>query len=136
MKNNTKRFLSLALAGTVISGVPVAAVANDEVAGTIQTQESAKEFNYIVKEGDTLGKIAETFFGNAAYYELLAKYNNLEDPGLIFLGDVIVIPETLLELLNVEYGVNTQEELVENNWEADKTYTVKDGDTLYCIVND
>ena len=135
MKNNTKRFLSLALAGTVISGVPVVSVANDEVAGTIQTQESAREFNYIVKEGDTLGKIAEAFFGSAAYYELLAKYNNLDDPSLIFPGDVIVIPETLLELLNVEYDVNTQEELVENNWEADKTYTVKEGDTLYCIVN-
>lgn len=125
MKKNTKRFLSFAVAGTIMAGASTVAHAEaptQEPAVIEQTQE--KTNTYTVKEGDTLGKIAKRFFGSEVYYEQLAQYNHIADPAKIWVGDVIEIPDDLLQLLTVDLY----------DYEHDKTYTVQKGDTLYCIV--
>ena len=49
---------------------------------------------YEVKSGDTLGKIAKEFYGNAMKYPVIFEANKpmLKDPNLIYPGQVLRIP--------------------------------------------
>ncbi|MCP4158119.1 MAG: LysM peptidoglycan-binding domain-containing protein [bacterium] len=47
---------------------------------------------YTVQPGDTLGKIAERFYGDASEYQLIASANNIEDPAVIDVGTELNIP--------------------------------------------
>ena len=130
MKKGAKRFLSFALASTLMAGLPAVAHASDNNTETVVYEDTMLDTtNYIVKEGDTLGKIAEKFYGNAAYWEFLAEYNNMDTPSMIYPGQIVTIPRQLV----VPY-VESQEATVVEAYEADRTYTVQKGDTLYCIV--
>ncbi len=134
MNKGTKRFLSFALASTLVAGLPAVAHAegnnnsNGEEATIEETIASSR--TYIVQEGDTLGKIAERFYGNAALYEQLAKINNIQNPALIFAGQIITIPRDL----TVAYDYQNNEAVVVPAYEEERTYTVKSGDVLDCIV--
>lgn len=68
------------------------------------------DYVYVVKSGDTLSGIASKY--NTSYQEL-AKYNNIENPNIIYIGQEIKIPFTSKE----------------------KTYIVKSGDTLSSIAS-
>jgi LysM repeat protein len=66
---------------------------------------------HIVGPGDTLGKIAKQYYGDAALYERLAKYNGIFNPDIIIDGRIIEIPSKA-ELIGVppeppaeDYGV-------------------------------
>ena len=48
--------------------------------------------SYTVQRGDTLGRIAQRFYGNARQYPLIQRANNISDPGRIWVGQVLVIP--------------------------------------------
>ena len=50
---------------------------------------------YTVKKGDTLSAIARKFYGNANQYHKLATYNNIKNPNIIWIGQVIKIPDKL-----------------------------------------
>jgi LysM repeat protein len=134
MNKGTKRFLSFALASTLVAGLPAVAHAegnnnsNGEEATIEETIASSR--TYIVQEGDTLGKIAERFYGNAALYEQLAKINNIQNPALIFAGQIITIPRDL----TIAYDYQNNEAVVVPAYEEERTYTVKSGDVLDCIV--
>ncbi len=150
MNETTKKVLSVAVAGTVMAGVPVTAYAADNNAQEATVIEETATQNYIVKEGDTLGKIAELFYGNPDYYLALANYNHIKNPALIFPGQIITIPQTLSLQGGLYYDYNCNEiiitgvqEPVQQEAQAvqiydgseDQYYTVKDGDTMYCIVS-
>lgn len=75
-------------------------------------QQTNKETTYTVKAGDTLSGIASKF---GTTYQELARINNIENPNLIYAGQVLKI--------------NTS-----NNEETVQTYTVKRGDTLSSIA--
>lgn len=47
---------------------------------------------YVIQRGDTLGKIAQRFYGDATAYQKLALYNGLTDPNVIAVGQTIEIP--------------------------------------------
>ena len=128
MRNSTKRLLSFALAGTIITGVaPMKASAETNSKEVVQEEvvEEKQPITYTVKKGDTLGNICKKFFGSDVHYPYLAAFNNIEDPSLIYPGQVLYIPDSLAELMTVESPKECEE---------DKTYTVQTGDTLYCIV--
>ncbi len=146
MKRNTKSILSFAMAFAVLTGAHVTAYADGntmEPTAVEQTQDDSVIIHR-VKEGETLGKIAEMYYGNAGYWEILADYNHMDTPSMLFPGDLVRIPRNLLDLYGVEYVAPTQATIVTPvtpvapvypvDCEADKTYTVKEGDTLYCIV--
>jgi len=66
---------------------------------------------HVVRPGDTLGKIAKLYYGDAALYEKLAKYNGIFNPNIIIDGRIIYIPSKA-ELIGVppeppaeDYGV-------------------------------
>ncbi len=48
--------------------------------------------NYTVQPGDTLGKIAAKVYGNAARYTEIAQANDITNPNLISVGQVLKIP--------------------------------------------
>ena len=47
---------------------------------------------YIVKKGDTLGKIAKRELGDAGLFTSIANYNGIGDPERIFVGRRLEIP--------------------------------------------
>lgn len=47
---------------------------------------------YVVKKGDVLWDIAERAYGDGFKWTTIAKANNLENPGLIFSGNELIIP--------------------------------------------
>lgn len=51
--------------------------------------------SYTVKKGDTLSAIARKFYGNANQYQKLATYNNIKNPNIIRIGQIIKIPDKL-----------------------------------------
>jgi len=58
-------------------------------------EEAWESKTYTVKSGDTLGKIAKEFYGNAAKYPKIFEANKpmLTDPNKIYPGQVLRIPE-------------------------------------------
>ncbi len=47
---------------------------------------------YTVQRGDTLGRIAARFYGNARKYPIIQRANNIANPSRIWVGQVLVIP--------------------------------------------
>jgi LysM repeat protein len=59
---------------------------------------SAGDFQYTIKSGDTLSKIAQAFtIGGAAYAAGLANYNGIANPNQISAGAGLLIPQTWLK---------------------------------------
>lgn len=48
--------------------------------------------HYVVKKGDTCGKIAAKFYGNSKKWKLIANANNIRDPKQIKVGRTLTIP--------------------------------------------
>jgi nucleoid-associated protein YgaU len=48
---------------------------------------------YTVAEGDTLFQIAERFYGDGSLFTLIIAANELSDPDLLSVGQVLSIPE-------------------------------------------
>jgi nucleoid-associated protein YgaU len=47
---------------------------------------------YVVKSGDSLSKIAKSYYGNANDYKKIADANNIDDPNKIQAGQQLKIP--------------------------------------------
>ncbi|PNQ74914.1 peptidoglycan-binding protein LysM [Hanstruepera neustonica] len=60
---------------------------------TVEHTEPEAQFHTVVS-GDTLGKIAKTYYGNAMKYPVIFEANKpmLKDPDLIYPGQVLRIP--------------------------------------------
>lgn len=61
-------------------------------------KDESHNLEYIVKSGDTLSKIACDY--NTSWQEL-ARYNNIENPNLIYPGQIIKIPSKDSDLLDL-----------------------------------
>lgn len=62
---------------------------NPSVKEEVTPTPSSSDYEYIVKSGDTLSSIARRY--NTTYQEL-ARYNNIANPNLIYVNQVIKIP--------------------------------------------
>ena len=124
MKDSTKKILSFAVAGTIVAGVPVSVANAENTNDTVIEESNEGVMSYIVECGDTLGCIANRFYGNPDYYQMIADYNGIEDANVLNVGQIIYLP----------YLASTLVEQTSNVVSEDKTYTVKCGDTMFCIV--
>ncbi|GGL76011.1 hypothetical protein GCM10010840_12670 [Deinococcus aerolatus] len=77
------------VSGVDISGLRVATGAK-ELSKEKDTQTG--DTVYTVKAGDTLGAIAQKYYGDVTEYKKLAHYNNISNPDLIKVGQQIRIP--------------------------------------------
>jgi nucleoid-associated protein YgaU len=96
-QNISKRIAALGLAGAPVAAAPsaVAPPAAGVASETATAQAApAQSTFYTVKSGDTLGKIAKQFYGNAAKYPLIFEANTpmLSDPDKIYPGQSLRIP--------------------------------------------
>lgn len=64
---------------------------NTRTSDTVQKQDS-----YTVKSGDTLSGIARDCYGDASLYQKLADYNSIKNPNLIYIGQIIQLPDKSL----------------------------------------
>jgi LysM repeat protein len=57
---------------------------------------------YIVQYGDTLSRIAERKLGRANRWPEIARLNHLQNPNLIFAGEILRLPDTLSGVLGTD----------------------------------
>lgn len=77
------------VSGVDISGLRVAAGAKEL---SKEKDQDSGDTVYTVQSGDTLGAIAQKYYGDAAQYKKIAHYNNISNPDLIKVGQQIKIP--------------------------------------------
>ncbi len=87
---------------------------------------------YTVKEGESLWSIAEKLYGSGYNWIDLASANKLQDPGLIFTGDKLVVPNVKPRI--VENNIVTTQTAVSTTPITGKSYTVVKGDCLWTIA--
>lgn len=73
---------------------------------------------HVVKKGDTLTGISQKYYGTITLYDELARYNDIENPNVIRVGQIINIPDRKYLYDIVDY------------------YEVKKGDTLWKIAGE
>ena len=125
---NKKQILSFALASAIVAGTPAVSASADFKNGLPAYVDSlADEDSYTVQLGDNLGYISTLYFGTPKYYSELAEYNHIQNPALIYEGQIIRIPEDMKSLF-----VSTHPRI----YAPDEVYTVKEGDYLSTIVKE
>ncbi|MFC1852613.1 PhnD/SsuA/transferrin family substrate-binding protein [candidate division CSSED10-310 bacterium] len=73
-----------------------------------ESSSEVKEVNYAVKSGDTLGKIATRFLGSPKKYNVIALYNQLKDPNVIYIGQKLRIKSGETQVTEVLYYVTAR----------------------------
>ncbi|MCX8229984.1 MAG: LysM peptidoglycan-binding domain-containing protein [Planctomycetota bacterium] len=83
-----------------------------------------------VREGDSLGGIASKELGSVKHLEFLAKWNQIQDPNSIRIGQVIKIPPLQALEASAPAPISvTTEAIPMSSVPVGKTYTVQPGDT-------
>ena len=103
--------------------------------GSTSTTENAQNSElsmnkktYVVKAGDDLWHIAENLYGSGYNWVDLASVNNLSDPGIIYVGTRLTIPNVKKRVLTPTE--NIQQEIVIKG----SSYVVQKGDYLWDIA--
>ncbi len=84
---------------------------------------------YKVKAGDDLWHIAQNLYGSGYNWVDLASANKLENPGLLYAGTELTVPNVKPKLLTVEEKTETQQNPI-----TGLSYTVVKGDFLWEIA--
>jgi LysM repeat protein len=93
----------------------------------VEPKTETGSIEYRVKSGDYLSQIAARFGVSSAD---IAKASNLANPNLIFVGQVLVIPNQEVEVEETSESAETTEQQSEQA----ETYRIKAGDTLFRIA--
>jgi putative chitinase len=91
------------------------------------TEQKAK--TYTVKSGDYLWSIAEKIYGSGYNWVDLAKANNLENPGVLYAGTKLVVPDVAPKTVTVQVNPTQIQNPISGS-----TYTVVKGDFLWDIA--
>lgn len=84
---------------------------------------------YTVQSGDFLWSIAEKIYGSGYNWVDLAKANNLENPGVLYAGTKLIVPDVAPKTVTVQVNpAQVQNPITGNN------YTVVQGDFLWDIA--
>lgn len=85
-------------------------------------QEQAEDNQYVVKPGDSLWKIAVERYGDGYQWTKIAQENNLSNPGKLYRGQKLKLPEIKIEEKSV-VTIDTGQD-----------YKVETGDSLWKIA--
>lgn len=86
---------------------------------------------YTVQPGDDLWHIAEKFYQSGYNWVDIAAVNKLDNPGLLFSGQQLTIPNVTPKVSTVETTVQT---IPQTNAITGSSYTVQKGDSLWDIA--
>jgi nucleoid-associated protein YgaU len=98
---------------------------------TVSKEQAAKmqPKTYTVKSGDYLWSIAEKIYGSGYNWVDLAKANNLENPGVLYAGTKLVVPDVAPKMVTVQANPTQIQNPISGS-----TYTVVKGDFLWDIA--
>jgi len=85
---------------------------------------------YVVESGDTLWHIAETYLDSPYQYLSLAAYNSIENPDLIYPGQIIGFSKGKI----TDIAASIDLENVAQGELSGEHYVVEDGDSLWSIA--
>ena len=71
---------------------------------------SSESTEYTIQKGDTLGDIAQKFYGNTNHYKKLAGYNSIENPDIIEAGKTIKIPTHMYFVQSIEKATKNNQD--------------------------
>jgi len=106
-----------------------------------EQSKSNTSSTYTIKPGDDLWSISENVYKDGYKWVEIAKVNKLENPGLIHVGNKLIIPTiapTFLQeksvVQNIKQDSQKQNVVMQNNSITTATYTIKPGDNLWDIA--
>jgi putative chitinase len=106
---------------------------NSQTQSTSTSQEQIGKTlpkTYEVKEGDDLWTISEKVYGSGYNWVDLASANKLENPGVIYVGTKLTVPDVKVKVVE---NTAVQKTVTENTITG-ATYTVVKGDYLWSIA--
>ena len=115
---------------------PIQDVSSTHTENLVQPIEPTVKLNenqtYTVKPGDDLWSISEKIYKSGYNWVDIASANNLEDPGLIFSGMKLKIPNVAPKIVKIP----TDQTQMSSNKNAitNDTYTIEEGDNLWDIA--
>ncbi|MBI2442772.1 MAG: LysM peptidoglycan-binding domain-containing protein [Candidatus Levybacteria bacterium] len=99
-----------------------------------QPQVSGKG-TYTVQAGDDLWHIAEKVYKDGYKWTLIAQANDITNPGMIFKGDVLKIPDvSQIPSQQPEPGAKGGQQSAQPTAIVGNRYTIRRGDTLWSIA--
>ena len=103
----------------------------------IENQNSKTSSTYTVKLGDDLWTISENIYKDGFKWVEIAKINNLENPGLIYAGNKLVLPTIIQEkqaTINAQTSPKATDKSIQNNSITGNEHIVVRGDNLWNIA--
>ena len=92
---------------------------NDKVTMSGDVDGNQESGVYVVIKGDSLWKIAEKKYNNGYAWTEIAKVNNLKNPGILEVGQKLVVPEKV--------SINSQEFKIVSQTTIGQTQTISPG---------
>jgi nucleoid-associated protein YgaU len=92
---------------------------------------------YTVKPGDDLWTISVNIYNDGYRWIEIAKANKLENPGLIFVGNKLIIPQINKDVktsIEIKTTPKTTSNVVKNTSITGSSYTVVKGDNIWNIA--
>ncbi|MFC1852359.1 PhnD/SsuA/transferrin family substrate-binding protein, partial [candidate division CSSED10-310 bacterium] len=74
-----------------------------------QVSASEQIIEYAVRSGDTLGKIATKYLGSSKKYMVIATYNNISNPNVIYVGQKLKIKTGETKVTEVKYFITAKD---------------------------
>ena len=74
------------------SSLPVITMAKPAVKQEVKPEAKSTGQSYTIQPGDTLGKLARKYYGDPMQWPIITEANNIENPDLIYPGQVFIIP--------------------------------------------
>jgi nucleoid-associated protein YgaU len=102
---------------------------------TTKTEENSDTSSaYTIKPGDDLWSISEDVYNDGYKWVEIAKINNLENPGVIHVGNKLTLPKiTAVPKVTPQPTDKPQTMITQNNSITGTTYKIKEGDNLWDI---
>ena len=120
-------------------------IVTPEVTKQPQQVISGKQQTYTVATGDDLWHIAEKFYKSGYNYVDIAKANNLENPGILYSGTKLIIPQVTPDVATAtiiptqtsapaQILANQKNTITTNQTIKTNTYVIQQGDDLWDIA--
>jgi len=120
--------VALVLAFSFIKSRNLLNKAQTQSTSTVKEQVNVMPKTYTVRSGDYLWSIAEKVYGSGYNWVDLAKANNLENPGVIYAGTKLIVPNVAPKEVTVQANPTQVQNPIIGG-----TYTVVKGDFLWNI---